>query len=105
MAHFPEVALELDGKFVEWGEVWVAPQLDTDPDFDEFVTVDKASEYVGQSTKAVYAWIYRKNIAETDIHKGKDGRLRVRLGAVLEQAQELRRKRAAQHPQRHAGAA
>lgn len=100
--HFPDDAMDLDEKFVEWGEIWVAPQLDADVNFEEYVTIDVAAQYVGLSAKAVYAWVYRKTI---DGQKGNDERLRVKLGDVLEESRRLRRKRAAKNPQRHAGAA
>lgn len=90
LRHFPDDALDLDGKFAGWGEVWVSPLL-SDIDLEEYVTVDVAAQHVGLTAKAVYAWIY-KDVLEAK--KGRDGRLRVKLGDVLEVSRELRRKRA-----------
>lgn len=87
--HFPDDAMDLDEKFVEWGEIWVAPQM-SDVDLEEWVTVDVAAQHVGLTAKAVYAWIYKDAITAK---KGRDRRIRVKLGDVLEVGRDLRRRR------------
>lgn len=88
--HFPDDAMDLDEKFVAWGEIWVAPQR-SEVDLEEWVTVDVAAQHVGLTPKAIYAWVYKDTI---EGRKGRDRRLRVKLGDVLEVSRELRRKRA-----------
>jgi hypothetical protein len=86
----PDAAMAIDDQVTEWGELWVVPVVET-IDLQELVTIDVAAQHVGLTAKAVYEWVYKDWI---EAHKGRDKRLRVRLGEAIELNRNLRVKRA-----------
>ncbi len=87
----PERCAAIDQQVVEWGQQWIAPQQTTiDP--REWVTVDIAADHTGLTASAIYKWVHRDD--RVPGQKGNDGRLRVRIGDVLDANAELRRQRA-----------
>lgn len=95
---------DIDQQMENWGELWAVPRVEL-VDLDEWVTIDVAAQHVGLTAKAVYNWVYSKDLASK---MGNDKRLRVNLGEALEMNRNLRNKRIARQCRevdRHSGAA
>jgi hypothetical protein len=100
----PDAAMAIDDQVTGWGELWVVPAIET-VDLDDWVTVDVAASHVGLTAKAVYNWVYTRDL---ESKTGNDKRLRVKLRDVLEMNRDLRERRIARQarrPDRHSGAA
>lgn len=92
MDRYPDVGMDLDDKFLAWGEQWVAPMLEQEIELDEWVTIDVAASFVGLTTAGVYTWVYREKVPGK---VGNDKRLRVKLQDVIDQNAIYRRQRIA----------
>ena len=93
LEHAPALCAQIDDQFLRYGLDWVVPRLQT-VNLDEWVTVDVAAEHTGLTVAAIYKWVSRST-EDLQGHKGNDGRLRVRLGDVLEHNAAKRRARKA----------
>ena len=77
----PTAAAAIADAAVMAGEHWLTPQV-ARHDLHDFVSVPDAAKIAGRSPRWAYEWVAADR--ENRAHVGADGKIRVRLGEVLE---------------------